>query len=130
MVQETIIADLRKDGFELISVHEPHLCCDDPTRKLTRQIMGAIAEYDRAMIVMKLRAARQRKRTREGRCEGRKPYGPSPGEIETLEKIRTLKGSGFNYSAIYDRLNKAEIRTRSGGPWYPATVHRILAHKN
>lgn len=36
MVQETILGDLRKDGFELVSVAEPDLCQDDPTRKLMR----------------------------------------------------------------------------------------------
>jgi hypothetical protein len=31
MVQETIVGDLRKNGFELLSVAEPDLCSDDPT---------------------------------------------------------------------------------------------------
>ena len=57
MVQETIIGDLRKHGFDLISVAEPDLLQDDPTRKLMRQIMGAIAEYEKTMIVLKLRGA-------------------------------------------------------------------------
>ena len=55
MVQETIVADLLKSGFELISACEPDLCSDDPSRKLVRQVFGAIAEYDRAMTVPKLR---------------------------------------------------------------------------
>src|ERR1017187_8297476 len=53
MVQEHIVADLRKRGITLISAMEPYLCIDDPTRKLMRQIMGAISEYDRAMITLK-----------------------------------------------------------------------------
>jgi hypothetical protein len=32
MVQEAIIKDLKKQGFELISVAEPDLCSDDPSR--------------------------------------------------------------------------------------------------
>ena len=44
-----------------------------------RQIFGAIAEYEKTMIVIKLRGARQRKKARTGRCEGRKPYGHYPG---------------------------------------------------
>jgi DNA invertase Pin-like site-specific DNA recombinase len=58
MVQETILGDLRKRGLELVSVAEPDLCSDDPSRKLVRQMFGAIAEYERAMIVLKLRGAR------------------------------------------------------------------------
>lgn len=78
--QETIVGDFRKHGFELVSVSEPDLCSDDPCRKLVRQVFGAIAEYGRAMIVLKLHAARQRKRQREGRSEGRKPFGHRAGE--------------------------------------------------
>ena len=46
MVQEHIIADLRQRHITIISALEPDLCVDDPSRKLMRQIMGAIAEYD------------------------------------------------------------------------------------
>ena len=60
MVQEHIIADLKQRKITLISTAEPDLCTDDPSRKLPRQIMGTIAEYDRAMIVLKLRGARKR----------------------------------------------------------------------
>src|SRR6266576_1805712 len=60
MVQERIIADLRHEKIELISTCEPDLCVDDPTRKLMRQIMGAIAEWDKSMLVAKLQAARRR----------------------------------------------------------------------
>jgi DNA invertase Pin-like site-specific DNA recombinase len=44
MIQENIIGDLRKHGFDLVSVAEPDLLQDDPSRKLMRQIMGSIAE--------------------------------------------------------------------------------------
>jgi len=44
MVQETIIGDLRKNGFDLISAAEPDLLKDDPSRKLMRQIFGGIAD--------------------------------------------------------------------------------------
>src|SRR5579862_2304378 len=80
MIQETIIGDLRKNGFELISVAEPDLLQDDPSRKLMRQIFGAIAEYEKTMIVLKLRGARVRTKAKEGRCEGAKPFGVFPGE--------------------------------------------------
>ena len=40
MVQEAAIADLRKHGFELVSVTEPDLMANDPTRVLMRQLTG------------------------------------------------------------------------------------------
>lgn len=130
MVQETIIGDLRKNGFELISVAEPDLCSDDPSRKLVRQVFGAIAEYERSMIVLKLRAARQRVRTRDGRCEGRKPFGQREGEQEIIERIQKLADKGLNYTEIADKLNDEGLPTRANGSWYPATVSRILGRVN
>lgn len=126
MIQETIIGDLRKKGFELVSATEPDLCSDDPSRKLVRQIFGAIAEYDKAVTVLKLRGARQRMRAKTGRCEGRKPYGARPGEEEVLERMRSLRQQGMAVDTIADSLNTEGIKSRSGGLWYGATVNRIL----
>jgi hypothetical protein len=43
----------------------------------TEQIFGAIAECDKAMIVLKQRGGRQRIKARTGRCEGSKAFGTS-----------------------------------------------------
>lgn len=94
MVQETIIADLRKHGFELVSVAEPDRMANDPTRILVRQMMGAVAQYEKSQIVLKLRGARVRKRAKEGRCEGRKPYGYYEGEAVALDLLKSLRVEG------------------------------------
>jgi DNA invertase Pin-like site-specific DNA recombinase len=88
------------------AIAEPDLCGDDPSRKLMRQIFGAIAEYDKAVIVIKLRVARQRMNARDGRCEGRKPFGHRPGEPEVIERIRALRGEGLGVDSIADRLTR------------------------
>jgi DNA invertase Pin-like site-specific DNA recombinase len=126
MVQETIIGDFKKRGFEVISVAEPDLCSDDPSRKLVRQVFGAIAEYERAVIVLKLRAARQRIRTKTGHCEGRKPFGFRPEEKKTLIRISELHDQGLNYTATATALNAEGYRTQTGGEWFPTTVSRTL----
>lgn len=61
---------------------------NDPTRILVRQMMGAIAQYEKSQIVLKLRGARLRKRAKDGRCEGRKPYGFYEGETANLERLK------------------------------------------
>jgi DNA invertase Pin-like site-specific DNA recombinase len=128
MVQETIIADLRKRGFTLISVYEPDLCSDDPSRKLMRQIMGAIAEYDRVMIVQKLRAARGRKKLKHGKGEGRHAFGEKPEEVEALRHIRDLRAARYTAKQIAEFLNKPDsmFKSRSGLPWRGTTVAKIL----
>jgi DNA invertase Pin-like site-specific DNA recombinase len=125
MVQESIIADLRKHGYELMSVMEPDLLEDDPSRKLMRQMMGAFAEYEKSMIVLKLRGARQRMRAKTGRCEGAKPYGMKAGESETENRIKTLRAGGTSLQAIADQLNADGIPSRRGGQWHPTQVGRI-----
>ena len=121
------IQDLQRRGITLVSVAEPDLCSTDPTRKLMRQIMGAIAEYDKAMVVLKLRGARQRAKAKTGRCEGAKPYGTKAGESDVLDRMRTLRMSGVSFQEIAAVLNEDGMAPRRGSKWHPYAVGRILA---
>ena len=126
MIQEHIIADCRQREIEIISADEPDLCKDDPTRELLRVIMGAISRYDKKMIVLKLKAARSRMKSKTGRCEGIKPYGELAGESDTLARMNSLRASGRNYEQIAKQLNVDGLATRSGGVWFAATVRKIV----
>jgi DNA invertase Pin-like site-specific DNA recombinase len=127
MVQEAIIKDLKKQGFELISVAEPDLCSDDPSRKLMRQMFGAIAEYEKTMIVAKLKAARQRMKAKTGRCEGRKAFGLTEREQSTIRRMKELTAQGLNYTHVAETLNTEGHKTQTGNKWFPTTVSRTLA---
>lgn len=127
MVQETIMADMQKHSYTLLSTAEPDLCSQDPSRVLIRQIFGALAQWERAMIVMKLRGARQRKKARGERGEGRHAYGEKPGEEVVLRRILALQSTGHSTRAIANFLNTAGDATRMGKPWQPGTVAKILA---
>ena len=126
MIQETILRDLQRRGVTLVSTMEPDLCSDDPSRKLVRQVMGAIAEYERVMIVAKLAGARQRMRTRTGSCEGRKPYGERKGERRTIDRILSLRSAGTAMDTIADTLNSEGLKPRSGQRWYGSSVRNVL----
>jgi DNA invertase Pin-like site-specific DNA recombinase len=126
MVQETILGDLRKRGITVISVAEPDLCSDDPSRKLMRQIFGAIAEYDKAMTVLKLRGARQRVKARTGRCEGAKPFGDAEGQRATIERILSLRGAGMAVDTIAETLNAEGLKSKTGGQWYGSSIRNVL----
>ena len=129
MVQEATIADLQKHGFTLLSVAEPDLMANDPTRILMRQLMGAVAQYDKSQIVLKLRGARMRKRAQQGRCEGRKPYGYFEGEQEVIERMRTLRASAMGFDRIAAQLNAEGRKPRTGERWHGLVVNRILTGK-
>jgi hypothetical protein len=38
-----------------------------------RQILGALSQFEKASLVAKLKAARERRKAQTGRCEERKP---------------------------------------------------------
>lgn len=126
MIQESIIGEFQRSGFTLISVNEPDLLQDDPTRKLMRQFMGAIAEWEKSMIVRKLRAARTRIRAKEGRCEGRKPYGYFDGEMAVIERMKALRTDGMGYDRIAQQLTAEGLKPRRGRRWHGIVINRIL----
>jgi DNA invertase Pin-like site-specific DNA recombinase len=126
-VQEYILRDMEQRGIALVSVTEPDLGSTDPTRVMFRQILGAIHQYEKTMIVLKLRGARMRKKAKEGRCEGAKPYGTFPGEAEAIERMAALRASGLAFEKIAAELNVAGIKPRRGAKWYGKTVDKILA---
>jgi hypothetical protein len=98
-------------------------------------VLGAVAEFDRRVTVLKLRAARERIRRRGGRCEGRKPYGTRPGEAAIIDRIRQLhrKPHGEerrSLQQIAKLLNDEKVPTRTGKPWSKGTLHRIIGRKS
>jgi DNA invertase Pin-like site-specific DNA recombinase len=83
---------------------------DTPTAILVRQVLGAIAQFEKATIVAKLAAARKRKRLAVGKCEGRKRLADVRPEVVALAKAlrrRRPKGGRMSLRAV-----AAEMATR------------------
>ena len=135
MVQEAIIRDFQKHGFNLISTMEgADLLQDDPTRKLIRQIFGAIAEYDKSMLVAKLRASRDRKRALTGHCEGRTSYTQTAEGQALIHHIHVLRrkpkfGRRRTLQQVADTLNAEGYRTIDGKEWSFMRVYQTLQRK-
>ncbi len=132
MISELIIREFQKSGVRVISASGGlDLTAGDdsnPTAKLVRQILAAVAEFDRCVTVLKLRAARERLRQANGKCEGRKAFGTkSSVEAETLETIIGMKSQGCRPETIADVLNYRNVKTRAGKRWHGATIWKILA---
>jgi DNA invertase Pin-like site-specific DNA recombinase len=126
IVQETILQDFQRRGFQVISVCEADVTSEDPTRVLIRQILGAFFEYERKMITSKLSAARMRIKKATGRCEGRFPFGHHDSEKQALRSMRALRLAGQTYKQIAAQLNSQSVPTRLGGQWSAQTVQKIL----
>ena len=134
MVGEVILQQLTSAGCKVIATDsgtDLSADSDEPTRRLIRQVLGAVAEFDRRVTAMKLRAARERRRSQGERCEGRKPFGTLPGELETLARIRELRrkppnGRRRSLQQVCDALNTEGRPSRTGPPWTKGVVNRIL----
>ena len=128
LVQETLLASLIRLGVRVVDSSGTDLTDEsDPSRVLIRQVLGAVAQHDRACLVAKLRAARQRQRIATGRCEGRKPFGTRVGEDRGLDRIKQLKGQGYSLRVIAAALNSEGIPTRGGKAWSFGTVARLAS---
>jgi DNA invertase Pin-like site-specific DNA recombinase len=136
MVGEIILAEFRSLGVQVIDASsgtDLTVEDDDPTWTLMRQMLGAIAQWEKSIIVQKLRAARVRIRRDKGRCEGRKCYGVNPHEQEIIDKIRLMRQDDLSFTKIAKALNEAGIAprtaTRAGQStkWHPPMIQRILA---
>ncbi len=140
MVSEQLLALLIRKDIAMISamtgenVTEAVQDENDPWRKFIVQMQNNIAELDKRLLVQKLRKSREAKRTKTGRCEGRKPYGYYPGEAEIVQKIKRLyrkprgeKRPGF--MTIAKKLNEEGIPTRTGAKWSDVLVKSILTRK-
>jgi DNA invertase Pin-like site-specific DNA recombinase len=125
-LQEATIAYLAKNGITFISVDEPDLMANDPTRILMRQLLGAVGQYDESQIVLKLRGARMRKRAAEGRGEGRKPFGKDESEQAATARMKALRAEGLAFDKIAERLNLERVPTRTGKRWHGIVINRIL----
>ncbi|WP_428564633.1 MAG: recombinase family protein [Solidesulfovibrio sp. DCME] len=128
MVQEAVIRDFQKHGFNLISATEgPNLLSEDPTRKFVRQVFGALAEYDKSMLVSKLRAARERVKAKTGKCDGRKGYYETDHGKAVLARIKQLRRKRrdmkpLSFPDIAGVLNKEGILTLAGKHWTGGNV--------
>ena len=100
---------------------------DNPTAKLIRQVLAAVAEFEKSSVVLKLRSARNRTRARTGRCEGQKPYGYYSGETQVVERMRSLRAGGLTTRQVAESLNAEGVRSRSGRPWSHSVVAAVLA---
>jgi len=122
IVQETGYLYLQNLGITLIAVDDPDsFTADTPTAQLIRQVLGTVAEFEKANLVAKLKRARDCKRAKTGRCEGRKP---APEAARTLAKQMHMAGATLRL--IASALAEKGFLSPSGKPYYPASIQAML----
>jgi DNA invertase Pin-like site-specific DNA recombinase len=132
MVQEVGFAMLKARGIDLIAADSPSSFLDDtPTGRLIRQVLGAVSEFEKAMLVAKLKEARDRKRRSGVKVEGRKSIAERDGGPETIEMARRLarKPKGKDAPSLRDisrMLAKRGHVTSRGTPYAPTAIKLTL----
>jgi DNA invertase Pin-like site-specific DNA recombinase len=132
LVSELLLRQFRQLGVQVLTADGIDLTDEtNATGTLVAQLLAAVAQFDRASIVAKLRAARDRKRATTGRCEGPKPFGELPGEAEALTALRALARKPVGCDAptmaeVAAKANAEGVRSRSGKPWTRGTVWNVL----
>jgi DNA invertase Pin-like site-specific DNA recombinase len=134
MVQEVGFAMLRDLSVTLIAADSPSSFLDDgPTSKLIRQILGAVSEFDKAMIVAKLKGARDRARRARGKCEGRKAYAERENGQELVAAARQFRanpsGRPHSLRKIAAHLAERGYVTPSGRPYSASAIASMLGAK-
>jgi DNA invertase Pin-like site-specific DNA recombinase len=150
LVQEAIIADMMKRGWTLVSIAEPDLCGNDPSRKLIRRFVGAVAEYERDVIEYRMKNGRIERVLAGDRGVGGVPYGYRSVEVDGLKRkvrrtivkedeaaivreIFAMRCSGKSLAAIADVLNDRGVaspskRASTSGRWHATSVQTIVGN--
>jgi DNA invertase Pin-like site-specific DNA recombinase len=122
ITQETGFSYLHDLGITLIAVDDPDAFTQDtPTANLIRQILGAVAEFQKAELVAKLASARARKRAQTGRCEGRKP-----APLAAQKLARRLHRQANSLREISRKLAETGFMAPSGKPYGAQSVKVML----
>jgi DNA invertase Pin-like site-specific DNA recombinase len=141
VLQEQLFGELRRLGAEPFSCSPSEQAFlgddpDDPSRAMIRRILGAVNQYERDMIALRLRGGKRAKRARGGYAGGFVPLGqrvegrefvPDQAGQAAIARIRELHAGGRSLREIIAALDAEGHRTKQGGRWHPSTVSRLLA---
>jgi DNA invertase Pin-like site-specific DNA recombinase len=116
---------LKSLGIALVPATAPDFFTEDtPTAVLVRQVLGAIAEFEKTSLVAKLKAARERKKAVTGKCGGRKSYAEK--WPDTVALARKLHGQRMSLRKIAMELASQGHLTTKGRPYVANAVRKML----
>ena len=137
-IQERVIHDMKNMGINLLSVTEPDLGSSQMERVLLRQIVGAVAEYDKKQIVAKLHSGRKHKASKGEYAGGRLGLGfklvggkviQDKEQVETVRlifKLRRCRTKKYSYAMISRELNELNYKNARGKEFTAQGVRGVL----
>jgi DNA invertase Pin-like site-specific DNA recombinase len=117
---------LKSKGISLVPVDAPdHFNDETPTATMVRSILGAVSQFEKEALVLKLRKARDRVRREKGRCEGN-PAWVSTVPAAAVNAARAAQARGLSLRQIGAELADAGFLNRNSKPYAAQSVARIL----
>jgi len=129
MVSELLVQEAKRQGLEIYeAVSGMEISqSDDPTRVMIRQMLGVVSQWQKTMLVRQLRAARDRIRARDGRCEGKLSWVHQGKFPELAEVLREHIRRGFTVDEIQARVNWYRFPTPAGKKvWTRGSVYQAV----
>jgi DNA invertase Pin-like site-specific DNA recombinase len=127
VAQELGIIALIKRGVRVLTANGDDLTdSSDPSRTMMRQIAGSFAQYEKARLVAKLKAARDRKKAETGKCGGRRSYAESKPELVALAKQLRRELPRPSLRDISDALFAKGYATPLDKPYSASAVQSML----
>jgi len=93
-LQETTISMLQAAGAAVVSVSEPSTNSGTAESVLTRQVLGAVSQYERTLIRGRMMAGRQAKMANGGYGGGHAPYGLNVEDGQFVKDAKEAKTVG------------------------------------
>jgi DNA invertase Pin-like site-specific DNA recombinase len=130
MAQELGVLVMQQRRVRVITANGDDLTeTDDPSRIMMRQIAGAFAQYEKARLVAKLKAARDRKSAQLGRrVEGAKGHRAAvPSPIFGAVKGIVERSPAATMRVIVEELTARGLLTGGGKPFSQTQVARVIS---
>lgn len=104
---------------------------ENPHAKMRVQLDGVLAEFDKNVIVKRLREARARLRASGGKCEGPKHMKATEQGLELIAMVKKLrrkprKAKRLTYPQVAERLNNDGVPPFRGKAWTANMVQKIM----
>lgn len=122
---------LKSRGITLIAADAPeHFTESTPTATMVRNILGAVSQFEKAILVERMRKARERRRVATGKCEGRKSHAElRPEAVKLVKRLRRRSprtGRRMAYRDISEALEARGHVSSTGKPFGPSAILSML----
>ena len=129
-----LIATLREHGVDFGAVDQ-QFDTSDPVGLLTLHLLGSFAQFERELLVERVKEGHlARVRKRDWSC-GPAPFGYRKEggklvvvrkEAEVVRRVFDLYLELGSFRGVARRLNEENVPTRKGGAWSSGTVRQVL----